>query len=234
MAMMMIRKIVKGYRKALDRWTFAANRYWRRHFQEARMVPFTLILSIAALALTQQDIEAVNRTAVVSNGEVHLNAAPGSGLAWIKSLDLNEGCLSLEVKGSNEFGRSFVGLAFRGADQATYDAVYVRPFVFQSDNPEHTANAIQYVSMPDFGWQVLRERSPGVYEKSIGSRPSPLDWVHLRVQFGGGRMKAYVNHSKDPQLDLALLTSQTAGSVALWVGNNSSGSFRNVSRCGEG
>jgi hypothetical protein len=46
-------------------------------------------------------------------------------------------------------------------------------------------------------------------------------------------MKAYVNHSKDPQLDLALLTSQTAGRVALWVGNNSSGAFRNVSRCGD-
>jgi hypothetical protein len=197
------------------------------------MYSMTLILSMAALTLTQADIETVNRTAVVSNGEVRLDAAPGSGLAWIKSLNLNEGCLSLEVKGTNEFGRSFVGIAFRAADQDTYDTVYVRPFVFQSDNPEHAANGIQYMSMPEFGWPVLRERSPGVYEKSIGSRPSPEDWVHLRVEFGDGRMKAYVNRSKEPQLDLALLTSQTAGRVALWVGNNSSGMFRNVSRCGE-
>jgi hypothetical protein len=195
------------------------------------MYLFSTILSIAALALTQQDIEAVNRTAVVSNGEVHLNAAPGSGLAWIKSLQLNEGCLSLEVKGTNEFGRSFVGIAFRAADQDVYDTVYLRPFVFQSDNPEYVNNGIQYMSMPDFGWPVLRERSPGVYEKSIGSRPGPEDWVHLRVEFGGGRLKAFVNHSKDPQLDVALLTSQTAGRVALWVGNNSSGMFRNVSLC---
>lgn len=197
------------------------------------MYSMTLIISMAALTLTQADIETVNRTAVVSNGEVRLDAAPGSGLAWIKSLNLNEGCLSLEVKGTNEFGRSFVGIAFRAADQDTYDAVYLRPFVFQSDNPEHAANGIQYVSMPEFGWDVLRQRSPGVYEKSIGSRPSPEDWVHLRVEFGDGRMKAYVNRSKDPQLDLALLTSQTAGRVALWVGNNSSGMFRNVSRCGK-
>ena len=196
------------------------------------MYSMTLILSMAALTLTLPDIETVNRTAVVSNGEVRLDAAPGSGLAWIKSLNLNEGCLSLEVKGTNEFGRSFVGIAFRAADQDTYDTVYVRPFVFQSDNPEHAANGIQYMSMPDFGWPVLRQRSPGVYEKSIGSRPSPDEWVHLRVEFGGGRMKAYVNRSKEPQLDLALLTSQTAGRVALWVGNNSSGMFRNVSRCG--
>jgi hypothetical protein len=87
------------------------------------------------------------------------------------------------------------------------------------------------MAMPDFGWPVLRQRSPGVYEKSIGSRPSPEDWVHLRVRFGGGRVQAFVNHAKDPQLDVELLTTLTAGRVALWVGNNSSGSFRNVGRC---
>jgi hypothetical protein len=191
----------------------------------------SLLVILSIIALGPQDIEAVNRTATVAGGEVHLNAAPGAGFAWVKGLDVNEGCLSLEVRGSNEFGRSFVGVAFRALDEQTYDTVYVRPFVFQSDNPEHAANGIQYMSMPDFGWPVLRERSPGVYEKSIGSRPSPDSWVHLRVQFGGGRVKAYVNHAKDPQVDLELLTSQTAGRVALWVGNNSSGSFRNLNRC---
>lgn len=197
-----------------------------------------VIVSLIGLALAPdvpvdltQPVKAVNRTAIVSNGEVRLNAAPGTGLAWIDALNLNEGCLSLEVKGSNEFGRSFVGVAFRAADQDHYDTVYLRPFVFQSDNPEEVAAGIQYMSLPDFGWPVLRQRSPGVYEKSIGSRPSPDDWVHLRVQFGAGRLKAYVNQAKEPQLDLPLLSSQTAGRVALWVGNNSSGSFRNLRRC---
>jgi hypothetical protein len=195
------------------------------------MISLSLILSTLALALGPQDIEAVNRTATVSGDEVHLNAAPGSGLAWVKSLNVNEGCLSLDVKGSNEFGRSFVGIAFRASDKDTYDTVYVRPFVFQSEKPDEVAAGIQYMSMPDFGWPVLRERSPGVYEKSIGSRPDPENWVHLRVQFGDGRLKAFVNEAKEPQLDLPLLTPNTAGRVALWVGNNSSGSFRNLRRC---
>jgi hypothetical protein len=185
----------------------------------------------ASIPLSQKDVEAVNRTATVSDGEVHLDAAPGTGLAWIKGLELNEGCLALEVKGTNEFARSFVGIAFRAVDQDIYDTVYVRPFVFQSSNPEHVANGLQYMSMPDFGWPVLRQRSPGMYETSIGSRPSSDEWVHLRVHFGGGRVKAFVNHAKSPQLDVALLTTQAAGRVALWVGNNSSGSFRNMGRC---
>jgi hypothetical protein len=191
----------------------------------------SLVALLSIISLGQHDIETVNRTATVVDGEVRLSAAPGAGFAWIKGLAMNEGCLSLEVKGSNEFGRSFVGVAFRAVDQDTYDTVYVRPFVFRSDNPDHVANGLQYMSMPEFGWPVLRERSPGVYEKSIGSRASPEDWVHLRVQFGGGRVKAYVNHAKEPQLDVALLTAQTAGRVALWVGNNSSGAFRNLGRC---
>lgn len=189
------------------------------------------VFGAASVALSEKSIETVNRTARVTDGEVHLSAAPGAGLAWVNGLEVNEGCLELEVKGSNEVGRSFVGLAFRAADQETYDTVYLRPFVFQSDDPTKAANGIQYMSMPEFGWQVLRERSPGVYEKSIGSRPSPDDWVHLRVEFGEGKLKAFVNHASTPQLDLGLLTAQTAGRVALWVGNNSSGSFRKLRRC---
>jgi hypothetical protein len=195
------------------------------------VIALFVVLSSTSVALSEKSIETVNRTARVTGAEVHLSAAPGAGLAWIKGLDLNEGCLELDVKGSNEAGRSFVGLAFRAADQDVYDAVYLRPFVFQSDDPARSSNGIQYMSMPDFGWPVLRERSPGVYEKSVGSRPNPEDWVHLRVEFGAGKLKAFVNHAKTPQLKVGLLTEQAAGRVALWVGNNSSGSFRNLRRC---
>lgn len=210
---------------------------------------FVLLLSAAALPLlspvstyaqekggTQVDIsldklEVVNRGASAKLGEIHLNAAADSGLAWVDGVDINEGCLSLEVQGSNEFGRSFVGVAFRGVDRNTYDVVYVRPFVFQSDKPEYVANGLQYMSMPDYGWPVLRERHPGIYETSIGSSPKPEDWVRLVVKFGGGRVKVFVNGSVAPQLDVSLLTSQTAGRAALWVGNNSSGAFRNFRIC---
>jgi hypothetical protein len=185
----------------------------------------------ATIELRLDGLEVTNRKASQSGAEIQLDAAPGAGFAWIKGLDMNEGCLSLNVKGSNEFGRSFVGVAFRALDADVYDTVYVRPFVFQSDNPEYVANGLQYMAMPEFGWPVLRERHPGVYEKSIGSRPDPGEWVHLEVRFGGGRVKAFVNHARDPQLDVPLLTSQTAGRVALWVGNNSSGAFRALRRC---
>lgn len=185
----------------------------------------------APVELRLDHLEVFNRAVTVVGSEVYLDAAPGAGFAWIKGLELNEGCLELEVKGNNDFGRSFVGLAFRGVDANTYDSVYVRPFVFQSDKPEEVVNGVQYMSLPDFGWPVLRQRSPGEYEKSVGSRPNPTDWVQLRIKFGGGRMQAFIDGALAPQLDLALLTAHTAGRAGFWVGNNSAGGFRKLKRC---
>jgi len=185
----------------------------------------------APVTLALDRLELFNRTATAANGEIQLNAATDAGLAWIKGVARTEGCLSLEVRGSNEFGRSFVGIAFRGLDKDTYDVVYVRPFRFRSEDPAEAAHGLQYMSMPDHPWPVLRERSPGVYESAIGSAPDPDHWVHLMVRFRAGRMQAFVNGAATPQLDLPLLTRGTGSRAALWVGNNSSGAFRNLRDC---
>jgi hypothetical protein len=55
--------------------------------------------------------------------------------------------------------------------------------------------------------------------------------VQLVVKFGEGRLRVFADGAKQPQLDVPLLTQQAAGRVALWVGNNSAGSFRNLRRC---
>jgi hypothetical protein len=185
----------------------------------------------ARIALTLDRLELVNRAAAVTGGEVRLNAAPDAGLAWIAGIARTEGCLSLDVRGSNAFGRSFVGIAFRGVDKDAYDVVYVRPFRFRAEDPAEAAHGVQYMSMPDHPWPVLRERSPGVYESAIGSALDPDDWVHLMVRFRAGRMQAFVNGAAAPQLDLPLLSQRTGGRAALWVGNNSSGAFRNLRDC---
>lgn len=197
----------------------------------ALLAPGAASARAGSIALSLDALEIVNRTATASDGEIHLSAAPDSGLAWVEGVALNEGCLALEVRGSNEFGRSFVGIAFRGVDQTAYDVVYVRPFVFQSDNPDYVANGLQYMSMPDFPWPVLRERSPGVYETSIGSTPLPESWVELVVRFRAGRVQVRVNDAPAPQLDLPFLTDTSGTRVGLWVGNNSSGAFRNLRTC---
>src|SRR5215813_4084215 len=57
---------------------------------------------------------ALDQTKTDSSQAVFLNTAEGDGLAWIAGLELSEGSIELEIKGTNQQGRSFVGVAFHG------------------------------------------------------------------------------------------------------------------------
>src|SRR5437762_8754399 len=106
-------------------------------------------------------IEVFNRTLDQKKADlpqaVFLNAAPDDGLAWIAGVELSEGTIELEIKGKNEQGRSFVGIAFHGQDNRVFDAVYLRPFNFQAAEQERRGHAIQYISMPGHDWSELRK-----------------------------------------------------------------------------
>src|SRR5688500_9549467 len=65
-------------------------------------------------------IEVFNRTLdqtkVNSPEAVFLSAAENDGLAWIAGAELSEGTIELEIKGKNQQGQSFVGIAIHGQD----------------------------------------------------------------------------------------------------------------------
>ena len=175
-------------------------------------------------------LKVVNRTLAVSESDpgnaVSLTAAPQDGLAWIHDLTFSEGTIQVELQGKDEPGRSFVGIAFHGVDDRHFDAVYLRPFNFKS--PQKHAHSMQYVSLPKHGWAELRQEHPQQYESSIHPAPDPGSWVKLRLEVTGKTLLVYVNESKMPIMKVALLNHRRDGNIALWVGNNSSGGFRNL------
>jgi hypothetical protein len=159
---------------------------------------------------------------------VYLNAMPEDGVAWIDGADLSEGTIELEIKGKNEQGRSFVGIAFHGADNKTFDGVYLRPFNFKATEDVRRSHAIQYISMPQNDWSKLRSTHPGKYESAITPAPDPDSWVKLKVIVKGKNVTAFVNGSEQPSLTAELLNDRHKGKVGLWVGNGSEGSFRSL------
>lgn len=167
-----------------------------------------------------------NREALYNKGEVHLSAAPGDGMLWLNNLKFTNGTISFDVKGKDEAGRSFVGIAFHGMDDNTYDAVYFRPFNFR--NPERKQHAVQYISGPKFSWDKLRSEHPGVYENAIDPPLDPNDWFHVTLVVEHPRVRVYVNHAKEPVLEISQLSTRGTGWVGFMVGNNSAGSFRNL------
>jgi Domain of Unknown Function (DUF1080) len=161
-------------------------------------------------------------------GEVaHLNAKEGVGFLWLNNFTFTNGTIELEIKGKNAPGKSFVGVAFHGVNNETYDAVYFRPFNFK--NPERKAHAIQYISIPNYDWPTLREKHPGKYENTINPVPDNVeDWFHARIVVNYPHVKVYVDGSAQPTLEVDQLSSTKLGNLGFWVGNGSEGWFRNL------
>ena len=159
---------------------------------------------------------------------VFLNAAANDGVAWITGVEFSTGTIELEIKGRNQPGQSFVGIAFHGQDNKTFDAVYLRPFNFQAAEPERQKHSIQYISMPGHDWNELRANHPGKYESSLTPAPAPESWVKLNLVIKGKSVSAFVNGSDKPALMVELLNERPGGQIGLWVGNGSDGWFRNL------
>jgi hypothetical protein len=170
-------------------------------------------------------VEAVNED---GRKAVRLNEVEGDGYMILKGIEFSNGVIEFDVKGKNVVQQSFVGFAFHGKDEKTYEAVYFRPFNFTNPDTARRGRAVQYIAMPDYPWEKLRETFPGKYENKVNPVPDPDGWFHVKIIVEGKKVSAYVNDAAKPSLEIEKLNSTTKGGVALWVGNNSGGSFANL------
>ena len=93
----------------------------------------------------QKKYKVTNRaiTPGTTTGSVHLNEAEGLGIAWISGQEFGYGVIEFDVKGKDALQRSFVGFAFHGLNDTTYEAIYFRPFNFQATDPARKAQGVQ-------------------------------------------------------------------------------------------
>jgi hypothetical protein len=148
-------------------------------------------------------------------------------LALIPGLKLREGTIEVDLRGSGEVQKSFLGIAFGVEDQRTHEAVYFRPFNFRATDPDRHAHAVQYVAPPDFPWDRLRAESNGVFEKPLDPAPDPAGWFHARIEVTERHVAVYVDGEAEPSLSVERLVPARDGSVALWV-DSQPGSFANL------
>jgi 3-keto-disaccharide hydrolase len=160
------------------------------------------------------------------DGGVELNKAPNDGLMILKSKIFGDMVIELKVKGENKQGESFVGIAFNVQDEKRYESIYFRPFNFL--NKERETHSVQYVSMPEYGWDKLRNNFPDKYENRIQPPPEPNGWFSTKIVISGKSIKVFVNDATTPSLEVESLAASRAGRFALMVGNNSKGSFKDL------
>ena len=173
-----------------------------------------------------------NRTvAIVEDGEkrgVYLDEKPGQGVAWLPSFEIGDGVIEVDLKGRNEPGKSFVGIAFHGVNAENYEVVYLRPFNFRAETEARRSHSMQYVLVPSHEWRRLRTEHPGQYEAAIASPPAPDAWVHLRLELDGPTVRVFINRVSEPALVIDRIGVVERGWIGLWVGHSSDGMFANL------
>ena len=177
-------------------------------------------------------LEIYNRKAVTFSENnkkgIRVSKNENDGIAWLKDVGFSNGTIELDIRGKDEFQQSFVGIAFHGVDNTTLDAIYFRPFNFQSTDPVRKFHAVQYVSQPDKPWQVLREQFPGIYEKGVILTTGGNEWFHAKIIIKYPVVTVYFNGNSEPSLTIEKLNKRTTGKIGIWVGNNSGGDFANL------
>lgn len=156
---------------------------------------------------------------------------PGSraGIAWIHGIDFDQGTIEVELKGkSAPPQRSFLGIAFHGVDEKTFEAVYFRPFNFKAAQPASRARAVQYIAWPDYTWERLRQERPNTFEQPVNPVPDPDRWFHVKLEVGAKQVRVFVQRSAEPTLVVDRLSDRVGGKVGLWV-DLFDGQFRNLS-----
>jgi hypothetical protein len=180
----------------------------------------------------KDDWQVINRYAEAINESgkkgVFLNGQPGDGALILKDYEFSSGVIEADIKGKDAMGQSFVGIAFHIQPDSSYDAVYFRPFNFFNTDTLRRSRAVQYISIPNYPWETLREKWPGKYESKVTAVKNPNEWFHVKLEVDDRTIKAFVNNEVKPCLVVEKLSSTKSGQIALWVGNNSSGSFANL------
>ena len=92
------------------------------------MVGLTFIsCSEKTIRFTDENLNVVNRDILSideDSNTVSLNAKLGDGFAIIENVNFDVGTIELELKGENNPGKSFLGIAFNVQNDSTYEAIY--------------------------------------------------------------------------------------------------------------
>src|SRR5262245_21048348 len=145
-------------------------------------------------------------------------------LAWIEGLEFSNGVIEAEIAGapapgSGEGARGFVGIAFRvQEDRKTYDCFYLRPTNGRAEDQERRNHATQYISHPDWTWNLLRKETPSRYESYVDVVPGT--WTKIKIEVKGDKARLYVHDAEQPALIVNDVKTGAAakGAVALWLG----------------
>ena len=154
-------------------------------------------------------------------------------LAIVEGMEFRDGEIELEVAGAPlpdapPDSRGFIGLSFHlSPDGSRSEDLYLRPTNGRAEEQRRRNHAVQYQSIPGYGWKRLRDETPGQYEAYVDLQPGV--WTRMRVKVSGTRAELYVNGAEQPTLIVRdLKHGAIGGGVALWAHRTTEAYFRHL------
>lgn len=154
-------------------------------------------------------------------------------LALVADSKFQDGVIELDMAGdvmpgAGQGARGFVGLVFRAAvDGSKFECFYLRPTNGRADDQVRRNHSLQYISVPGFPWQLLREKFPEKYESYVDLQPG--EWTKVKVVAKGDHAQLFIQGAAQPSLIVNDLKQPAAnGAVGLWVGPGTVAHFANL------
>jgi hypothetical protein len=192
--------------------------------------------SVTGLKPTQVNVEAATykgRKAVRVADAAPGTAGDAGRLVLVTGSQLQDGVIELEMSGdvgpgAMQGARGFVGVVFRAApDGSKFECFYLRPTNPRSDDQVRRNHSVQYISIPGFPWQLLREKFPEKYESYVDLQPG--EWTRVKIVTRGDHAQLFVNGASQPSLIVNdLKQTVSSGAVGLWVGPGTIAHFANL------
>lgn len=187
----------------------------------------TISFNLADLLKENQLITDTSNHAISLNDSPYTNAVSLQNIVWLKNISFKEGTVDVDLRGKDVFLRSFLGIAFHAQNAGHYELVYFRPFNFLYSDTARRRWSLQYMVIPDYPWNKLRQEHPLVYENCVIPAPEAGDWFHATIVVTRDSIKVYVNHSAIPSLQVKKLGNLQDGMIGLWD-DGLSGDFANL------
>ena len=149
------------------------------------------------------------------NGEKK-EAITTQGVVWLKGVHFETGIIDVDVRGRDVEGSSFLGMAFSGTDSNDLECLYFRPFNFKASDALKKQHMVQYMSLPDHEWNLLRKTRPLVFEQGIEPSPDPNNWFHATIRVSNDSVQVFINHSPTPSLAVKRFRNHTGDQIGLW------------------
>ena len=182
-----------------------------------------VVLDTGSVNLSQVTVEQSNykgRSALKVQGVSNTEKM----LAILKEIDFHNGTIEAMISGqpsgsAGENARGFVGIAFRvSPDVSKMEVFYIRPTNGRADDQVRRNHSTQYISVPGYPWEKLRNESPGKYESYADMVAA--EWIKVKIEVRNDTAKLYLNDAQQPALIVNDLKQDKnhRGSIGLWVG----------------